>query len=415
MQLDRSQTRLLALLVLVGTSNYLDRYILSIALPAIRTEYKVDDVVLGLLSGPAFAFVYAAFGLPWGMLADRLGRKAVVASSLALFSFAVLLSGFVTNLWQLGIARLVTGLGEAGTTPACTALIASAVPQKWRASALSIFASSGNIGLVLAFFLGGAIVQYWGWRSAFIASAVLGFVALAAVLLFIREPDRESDAALPAPTRAAIASLWSQPAFRWVVAGSAIASIRGYAAVAFVPSFFVRSHHMSPAAIGISLAILSGTAGWAGTVLPGVLADRWKPHDPGFGLRFSSLGIGFSVPFLPIFYLAPQWAVVMASAVPLVFFSAVFLGPAYAAVQRIASEPMWAQASAVLFLTLNLIGLGLGPQLAGLVSTALQPSLGTDALRYALLIIEVTSLLPSAFCFWRASRLLATVPAQAAC
>lgn len=399
--------RALVILTLVGTANAVDRYIIGMALPQIRTEFSVGDAWLGLLSGPAFAVTYAVCGMPLALLADRAGRRWVITGALAVFSTTTLACGLAGGFWQLAAARLATGLGEAGTTSPSTALIAELYPHDRRTGALSLFAASGSIGLVLAFFGGGFVADHYGWRVLFFVSAAFGYIVLAAMgTLF---PKTRQTRALADPRismRAALAVLWTRPAVAWVATGAAVASVGGYAAAAFVPSFLARSHHMTPSAIGITLAALAGTFGWAGTALPGLLADRWKPQDAGAGLKVASLGLLVALPFQPLFYLASDLSVTILAAIPPMFVSAIFIGPCFAAMQQVTDQNTRAQAAALLLLVLNLIGLGLGPQLVGLTSSLLQPLCGTNALRYALLIVATGPICPAAWCFWRAGRIL---------
>jgi predicted MFS family arabinose efflux permease len=202
--------------------------------------------------------------------------------------------------------------------------------------------------------------------------------------------------------------LLAQPGVRWILAGTAIASIGGYGALAFTPSFLVRSHHMTPAAIGFTLAMTIGIFGWAGTAFPGLLAQRWKPDDIGFGLRISSVALMLVLPFHIVFYLVPDLHIALMALIPRVFASAIFLGPCFAILQHQASADMRSQATALLLLVLNLVGLSLGPQLVGIISSLLQSRFGEEALRYALAIVSTAPVVPAAICFWLAAQALRT-------
>jgi hypothetical protein len=160
---------------------------------------------------------------------------------------------------------------------------------------------------------------------------------------------------------------------------------------------------MRPVEIGIALALTTGVLGFFGTALPGLFADR--KGDAGFGLRISAIGMLIALPFTAIFYLSDNLALAIAAlSVPALVASS-YLGPSMAAVQNMATGGMRAQAAALPLLIITLVGLGVGPQMVGVISDALRPQFGEESLRYALLFNIVPSSL-AALCFWRASRSL---------
>ena len=145
----------LFLLTLVYVVNYLDRQILGILLPFIQHDFHLDDAQAGLLSGTVFAVVYASLGIPLASLADRFSRRNIIAGSLAIFSFMTVLSGYAVRYWQLLLARFGTGIGEAGTAPAISSMIADLYPPQQRATALAFYSAGLNVGLLVGFFAGG--------------------------------------------------------------------------------------------------------------------------------------------------------------------------------------------------------------------------------------------------------------------
>lgn len=390
---------MLAMVTLVFVVNMLDRQILGILLPQIRAEFHLSDTALGLLAGPTFAVIYSVMGIPLAMLADRTSRRNLIAAALALFSATTMLCGMAGNFLQLLLARFGTGIGEAGTAPAINAMIADVYPPQRRAGALSIYCAGANAGILLAFFVGGLLAQTAGWRVAFMAAGVPGLVLAALFLILVREPARVAQRQNYNPVTA-LRLLWPQPGFRPIVLGAALTSISGYAAITFIPSFLTRSHHMRPVEIGITLALAAGVLGFAGTALPGLFADR--RGDAGFGLRVSAIGMAIALPFTATFYLADNPVVaILAFGVPALVATS-YLGPCMAAVQNMATGGMRAQAAALPLLIITLVGLGIGPQMVGIISDMLKPHFGEESLRYALLFNIVPSSL-AALCFWRAS------------
>lgn len=407
-----STTRVtLGILTLVYVLNYLDRQILGILSGPIKAEFHLTNTEVGLLNGPAFALVYATLGIPIAALADRVNRRNIIAASLAVFSAMTILCGTAAGFWQLLLARFGTGIGEAGTAPSTASILADLYPRERRAAALSFYSAGLNIGLLLGFFAGGWIAEHYGWRHAFLAAGLPGFVLAAVMLFCIAEPARgrtenitERDEVPTFPE--VLAWLWQRRSFIWFSLGAALSSIGGYAAIAFVPIFLHDSHHMSLPAIGLVLAVFIGGAGALGTWLAGVLADRLGRRDVRWNTYVPIFGALLSAPFLPVFCLSPNVTIAIAAGTVPAFVGAVYVGPAAAMAQAVVPVRMRVRTAAIQNFILNSIGLGLAAPLVGWISELLEPALGADALRYALMTSLFTGLL-GIVCYWRASRTLA--------
>ena len=407
---NRHRHYVLFMVTLVYVVNYLDRQILAILLPLIKSEFRVSDSALGVLAGPAFAVIYATLGIPLAFVADRINRRNIIAGSMALFSLMTVVCNFATSFTHLLLARFGTGIGEAGTGPSINSIIADLYPPQQRATALAVYSAGLNIGLLLAFFGGGWIAQHYGWRAAFLVSGLPGLALVILFLLTVEEPRRGHSDGLAdeadAPGLVTTAKfLWSQRSFRFIALGTSLSSFGGYAAIAFVPSFLARSHGMSPAQIGFLLAVTTGVLGFIGTALSGVIADRVGKVDLGRTMLVPVFATLIGTPFAPVFYLSPSLTWTIAALCVPSLLGAAYLGPAYAATQGLVPLRMRATAAAILLFVLNMIGLGLGPQTVGILSDLLHPRLGTDSLRWALLSTLITGL-AGAYCYWQASRTL---------
>jgi len=407
---NRHRHYILFMVTLVFVVNYLDRQVLAILLPLIKAEFHLSDTALGLLSGTSFAVIYATLGVPVALLADRMNRRNIIAASLAIFSLMTVLCNFATSFVQLLFARFGTGIGEAGTGPSINSIIADLYPPKQRATALAVYSAGLNVGLLLAFFGGGLIAQYYGWRAAFLAAGVPGLALVGLFLLTVEEPKRGHSDGLVDQTAApglltTAKFLWSQRSFRFIALGTSMSAFGGYAGIAFVPSFLARSHGMTPAQIGFLLAVTTGIFGFIGTAMAGVIADRLGKADLGRTMLVPVYATFAGLPFAPIFYLSPSltWTIV-ALCIPSLL-GASYLGPAYSATQGLVPLRMRATAAAILLFVLNMIGLGLGPQTVGIVSDLLQPLLGANSLRWALLSTVITTM-AGAYFYWQASRTL---------
>src|SRR5262245_48633034 len=156
----------LILLLLVLTSSHVDRQILAILLEPIKHELVLSDTQLGFLSGIAFAIFYATLGIPIAMWADRGNRRNIITLALATWSGMTVLCGLAANFWQLALARIGVGIGEAGSSPPSHSMISDMYPPAERATAMGIFSLGVNFGLLIGFLVGGWINQWYGWRAA---------------------------------------------------------------------------------------------------------------------------------------------------------------------------------------------------------------------------------------------------------
>lgn len=408
----RNRSYVLVVLTLVFVVNYVDRQLVGLLLPLIQRDFALSYTAMGLLSGTAFVIFYGAVGLPLAVVADRVNRRNIIAVSLAVFSAMTVLSGLATQFWHLLLARLGTGIGEAGTSPASNSIISDLYPPEKRASALAFYFAGLNVGLLLAYFGGGWVAEHYGWRVAFISAGVPGLLLVVLLLGTVREPLRGGSARLAAATSGASLletsrRLLGRPAFKWIALGGAMQSFGGYANVYFLPSFLFHSHHLSTAQIGVAMALMSGVCGAIGTYAAGLLADRCATRDIRWQMYVPALAILISVPFSVVMLLTSDLSIVFAAGTVIWFTSAVYLGPSSALVQGMAPPQMRAQSVALLFFIYNMIALGAGPVTVGYVSDYLKPIFGADSVRYALLIAPLTSTI-ACVCWFIASRHLRT-------
>ena len=405
-----SRRYILVMLTLVYVINYLDRNILNILLPAIKAEFHLSDADLGFLSGTVFAILYATLGMPLAWLADRANRRNIIAYSMMLFSAMTLVSSYVVSFRQLVLARIGTGVGEAGTSPSVNSIISDLYEPKERAGALSFYATGLNVGLLLAFAGGGWVEQHFGWRNAFLAAGLPGLVIALLFLFTVPEPKRGHVEQLKDTGRApsfgeTMVYLWDRRSIRFICLGGALSAFGGYAGNTFISGFLRNLHHLDAETTGWVVAVLFGIVGGGGTYFSGVLTDHFGKRDMRWNMYVVILAILVAVPFFPFYFLAPNIYITLACAIPPTLIGAAYLAPSYAMVQSLVPLRMRTQAASVLLFVLNIIGFGTGPYLVGLESDLLRPMLGADSIRWALLS-TVTTWLLAAWCFWMASRTL---------
>ncbi|MEW6089525.1 MAG: MFS transporter [Pseudomonadota bacterium] len=384
----------LFVLMLGYTANYVDRQILAILLEPIKQDLGVSDTQLGFLSGITFAIFYATLGVPIAMLADRSNRRNIVAAAIAIFSTMTVVCGFVTSFVQLALARIGVGIGEAGSSPPSHSMISDMFPPEKRASAMGIYSLGINIGILVGFLVGGWVSQWYGWRAAFFVVGAPGILIALLIRFTLKEPERGHADGIAAQASAAAPKfgevwklLWAQRSFRHIAFGCALAAFAGYAGVTWIPAFLIRSYQMGPGEIGTWLALIIGFVGGAGTYVTGWLADRYSKRDVRWNLWVVAIIMFLSFPFSVGMYLAGDKYMTLAFFLIPAFAGAAYIGPSLAMTQALVTLRMRAVASALLFLILNLIGMGLGPQAVGFVSDLYLPAYGQESLRYALLTI----------------------------
>ncbi|KWV93780.1 MFS transporter [Erythrobacter sp. AP23] len=406
---DRQANYILFVLFLTCTFNYADRQILAILMQPISETMQLSDTQLGLLSGLAFAIFYTTFGIPIARLADRGNRVRIIGCSVAAWSFMTALCGTAANFTQLLLYRIGVSIGEAGASPPAQAMIADYFPPSKRATAMAIFSLGMPAGLLVGYLVGGWVNQLFGWRAAFVAMGVPGLFLAALVFATVRDiPTRQGNAGSKIATlkpREVANIVFGASSIRYVIAGCSAASFVSYGVGQWIPTYLIRTYGMGTGEVGTWLALIIGSMAGAGIFLGGYISDRLGAIDKRWYVRFPAYALLLSVPFAVLFALAPSKGIALAALFPVTFLGYVYMGPALSIIQGIVPHNARATASAVLLLVTNLVGLGLGPLAIGILSDLMQPSVGTDSLRYALLAGLILYIVSAAL-LWRAGRSL---------
>jgi predicted MFS family arabinose efflux permease len=382
----------LIMLTIAYMFNFIDRQILVILQESIKEDMALSDAQLGLLSGFSFALVYITAGIPIAYWADRGNRRNIVALAVTVWSGMTALSGFAGSYSQLLLARIGVGIGEAGGSPPAHSMISDYYSPDVRARAFSVYSTGLHFGILVGFIAGGFISQMFGWRSAFMIVGVPGIIFAFIFFLTVKEPQRgrwESSAqAQYVPTLGETLRLLSgYRSFWYIAAGTGLTAFVGYGNGNFTPSFLMRSHGFQVNEVGVLLAIFGGGGGMVGTLLGGYLADRFGETDKRWYLWIPAIAGGLAVPIAFPYLLLDDTRIVIALLFIITVAINTYLGPSLAIAHTLVPPAMRALTSAILFFVLNLIGLGLGPLTAGLLSDYFTTSYGDDGLRYAMLVV----------------------------
>jgi MFS family permease len=366
------------------TLSYIDRQILSLLVGPIKRELGISDTLIGLLQGLAFSLFYTFMGLPLGRIADTKSRKNLIGVSVLVWSFFSGACSLARSFWSLVVARIGVGVGEAGLSPAAYSMIADMVPKERLGVALSIFYMGVFLGSSLALLLGGATVEAVShmssitlpllgtmapWRITFLIAAAPG-IPFALIIFTLREPIRRGLLAAP---KLSLGETVRQFGVRWtsvagISVGMACQAICNYCFMAWAPTFFARTHHWAPGTTGRALGLIIATFGCLGMLAGGRLSDVWLKkgiHDAPLRVALPSAVV--TAILFPIAFLSHNATVTIALICPALFFLAMPMGSATAALQLIFPNQLRAQVSAFYLFCLNLGGLTLGPLVPGLL------------------------------------------------
>lgn len=415
---NASRAYVLAVLTLVYTFNHIDRQILLILIEPIKADLGMNDGQIGLLTGLGFAAFYATLGIPIAMWADRGNRRNILALALAVWSGMTALSGLAQSFWQLLLARMGVGVGEAGGTPPATSIISDLYAPKERAFALGIYTAGIGLGILAGFIIGGYVYQAFGWRVAFFVAGVPGLLLALLVRLSIREPvrgavEKRDDTGQASSLGETLAFILGQSSFLWLLLGCSLLCVSANAFLAWTPSYLQRAFDVGPADIAIPLGILIGGVGGVGAVVLGRVCDAMSARNLAWRPLMIAIGAAVSLPFAWMFLQAGTInAAYLWNAVPS-FIGLIYASIAYTASQELVGLRMRAFASAFMLFCLTLIGIGGGPTIVGLLSDWMTAKGSETSLKSALEVMLVLNAL-SIVCLVASSRTYARDAERAA-
>lgn len=383
----KGRSLMMAMLVIAYTLNFIDRQIVGILAEPIKQDLGLTDAELGWMGGTAFALFYTALAIPLAMLADRKNRSWIIAIGLALWSGATALCGAAQNFWQLFIARMSVGVGEAAGVAPAYSLISDLYPARQRARALAIFSLGIPLGGALGVLFGGLLAAQVDWRFAFFTVGVAGVIFAPLFKLIVKDPGhgRADEAArgTPPSLRVVLATVARKPSFWLLSFGAGTASLVSYGLAFWIPSFVARSYGLDLTDRSLVVATILFVGGAIGIWGGGLAGDRLgNAHPRGYAM-VPAVAFAITLPaYLLAFSTDLLWLTVLLFIIPTAF-GLTWLGPVVTAVTRLVPPEMRATASALFLFINNLIGLGAGSTVIGSISDALAGRYGDEALRYS--------------------------------
>ena len=279
------QRSALAMLVVAGAVNYIDRATLAVANPLIREELGLSISQMGYLLS-ALLWSYAFSPHPTGAMVDKLGPRRLLTLGLSLWSLAQLLGGLVHSFTQFFTARLLLGVGEAPQFPSGARVVRDWLNPRDRGLATGIFNCASTLGTAIALPLLTFLMLSFGWRATFVIMGVAGLAVAVGWFTLYRDPRAvrltaaetayrtEGD---PPGQRTEVTFREWKLLFRFRTTWGMILGYFGciyltWIYSAWLPGYLEIERHMSVKATGIAAAI-PFACGVVGGVLGGYLAD----------------------------------------------------------------------------------------------------------------------------------------------
>jgi MFS family permease len=396
-----------AVLTLANISGWVDRQILTLLVVPIRRDLGLSLTEMSYLIGVPFAIFFTVMGLPIARLADSGNRRNIIAVGIAVWSVMTTVSGLAGTYARLLLARVGVGVGEAALQAPATSLIADYFPRERLGTAMGVYSMAVFIGSGFAYLVGGWVIGLvsaqttWTWpligairpwQSVFLVVGLPG-LAIALLMLTVREPARRETARTAMPVSALIAYVRANlRTFSCVSLGFAASATVNFGIAAWLATFLIEKHGWPASRAGIVMGLLTMTIGTIGVVSGGRIADTFarRGHSDGT-LRVGIIGaLGMLVsatayPFAPSAPIAVAWLVVVN------FFAAFPWGAASAAAAEMVPPAMRAQGVAMYFFVVSLISVALGPIAVAAVTDYVFRD--DAALPYALAIVNVVGML----------------------
>jgi MFS family permease len=404
-QVSSKATGILLFLLLLNILNMVDRTLITSFGTAIITDLSLSDSQFGLLTGPIFVFFYSIMGLFMGALADRVHRPRLIAVGLVLWSALTAVSGVAKNFAQIGIARLFIGVGESAMAPSAISMISDLFPKAKRGTATGIYYLGVPLGAGASFIVAGILGPMIGWRNCFLLLGGLG-IGLALVLLLIKDPERgamEEKGSTQQQQESLIGGNWrsivsdvftvvkSTPALAWTMVGAVFLHIP-LGAGQFAIVWLERERGFGVGEISATYGLIYIIFGTAGTFLGGILSDWYQARYRGGRVRFLALLMLAVTPLLISFrFVDPSSALFYVGMAAGMFSVSSFYGPAFSTVQDLTPVRLRGVMTGLLLVACNLLGLGIGALMTGVLSDVFAANSVFEPLTKALLSADILS------------------------
>lgn len=371
-RIPRSAWGLLLFLTALNILNFVDRMLIASLAPLLIKELGLSRAQIGLLSGFGFVFFYTFVGLFLGLAADRFRRLPLIAAGVGLWSAMTALSGAARSFMALAIPRIFVGIGEATLTPASISMLADSFPPRRLGLAVGIYYAGIPLGLATALISSSIIAPRYGWRFSFYVLGVIGIIATG-LLFFFREPARRHAAAVkerPALrdiARDLLRALVERKSLLLALVGGSLLCYGSGAALLGV-TWLVEERGFAYSDAAFRAGIVAVIAGFLGNVAGGAFGDFCERRFKAGRLwSLVIMTVVMAIPAWLYYSIAPGtpwwyacWLVTSAG-------TTAWFGPLFSAYQELAPSHTRSTMVAFALLVLNLLGVGPGPLVTGMI------------------------------------------------
>ena len=307
--------------------NYADRLAIFSVFPLLQKELGFSKTQLGLI-GAAFTWVYALTAPFAGHIGDKMPRKWVILGGLYIWSLVTGLTAQCTKVFHFVLVRGAEGLGETFYFPASMALISDYHSPKTRSRAIGLHQTSIYAGTIGGGALAGWMGEKYGWYSPFWVLAGAGIVLGVILQRFIREPQRnqaeraeraltqlksEQTSLPPLPIRQFLRAFVRTKTAVLLVSAYFGANLVGLVFLTWMPTFLTEKFHLKLAVAGLGATLFIQLASMAGSVLGGVIADRWSQSRASGRILVQAVAALLGAPFIVLCgWTRDPWVLILA-------------------------------------------------------------------------------------------------------
>lgn len=370
--------RTVVILLILALVSMLDRQIISLLVDPIKADLDLSDTQISLLQGFAFTLFYSTAAIPLGWAVDRYPRRIICYLGVTVWSLGAAACGLAASFWQLFLARITVGAGEASLNPASVSLISDIFPRESVGRAMGVYGSAISLGSGLALVLGGLVVDIFAgqgtidfpliggvapWQAVFIVTGLPG-LAIAFLAFLLTDPRPKAE---PGQTGAQSSGLREYlgangKLVTLVLAGFSLAAFNFYAIASWTPAFLGRAFALEPGAIGMSWGIIVAAGGATGAILGGFLIDfAYRKGIEDATLAVPAFAALIAWPLLAISYQMPSPVLVLVLLGIGYMLIGVVSAGSLAIWQRIAPTHVRGRMSAIFGLVATGTGATLGP------------------------------------------------------
>ena len=396
----------LMLLVLFGNSG-----IIGLLVDDIKRDLGLSDVEASLIIGFAASSLHAILALPVSRLVDTVSRRLILGVGLLILGASSLATGLAATFGTLFLARLLGGIGAAGSGPATYSILADYFPPAKLPRAVSFMNIGTVYGGALALLIGATLLialratptvtlplvgAVRSWQVIFMITAVPDFLLALLMLTTVLEPPRRGRLALArgatpraVPVREVFRFLWDGRAHFGPMFGGLLVTSLAAGVLTWTPMFYVRTYGWSPAQYGFLQGMIGLVASPLGLLAGGYLAEWFarRGRDDA-NLRVVALAATLHLPFSIGMPLMPSPYLALTLGALNGFVGFMGAGPQNAALQVLVPNAMRGQVTALFLFIFSMVGLGFSPTLVALLTHYVFQD--ESLLRYSMLVISGT-------------------------